>query len=573
MIVWLLQWDIDPSVARRLYKQYGMTAVDRVRANPYALTQELWGVGFRTADRMALSLGWQPLSPERLEAVWRFGLETALGQGDCFQTTDQLRERAVTLLNDQVPSEVRKALGQMHDRLQRLPDVVVNNDRWMLRWVERLEGGLARDLMEHPRDTRAVKAVDWSWLEAKTGLRYAEAQREALTGTLASPFSIVTGGPGTGKTTILNGLLTWLVHHERVRPDRVVLAAPTARAAQRMQAVTGHEALTLHRLLGFVPGEGFTKDRDDPIEADWLVCDEVSMMDLPLAQALWRATAPTTKVLWIGDEYQLPSVGPGSVLKDVIRSGLVPVFRLTQNFRSTSGITVAAHDLLGRRVPKANQDVAIQAYPKGVNKQKVQAELLHRIQALHQAGTPWEAIQVLTPVRRGYLGTDVLNPLLRDIMNPAQAHQPTWTARGGLSFRIGDRVMQTKNAYNKSVFNGDMGLVAAIRPDPAADDDDERLWVQFPDQRVAFTSEEARDLRLAYATTVHKAQGSEYPVVIFPLMYDAYMMLYRNLVYTAITRARQQLWILTEGSAIWLALKRGDGAERQTTLIDHLVLR
>lgn len=573
VIVWLLQWDIDPSVARRLYAQDGARAMARVQANPYALTQDTWGVGFRTADRMALSMGWKPLSPERLEAVWRFGLETALNQGDCYQTTDQLHERAVELLDDQDAESVRRNLDQMQDRLGRLPDVVEAEGHWALRWVARMEEQLSCNVRQHP-GVPELRTMDWSWLEARTQFHYASAQRDALEGALGSPFSIITGGPGTGKTTILNGLLTWLVQHDRVRPDQVVLAAPTARAAQRMAAVTGHSAVTIHRLLGWSPSErGFTKNQDDPLEAAWIIVDEVSMVDLPLAAALWQATGPKTRVVWIGDEHQLPSVGPGSVLKDLIQSQRVPVYRLTHNFRSTSGITVAAHDLLAHHIPKANADVAITRYDKGIDKVQVQQEVLAQIRALHRSGTPWEAIQVLTPIRRGPLGTDVLNTLLRDVMNPAHAHQATWTATGGATFRVGDRVMQTKNAYGKNVFNGDMGVVTGLRPDPDADDDTPKLWVQFIDQTVNFSADEGRDLRLAYATTVHKAQGSEYPVVVFPLFYDAYVMLYRNLVYTALTRARERLYLFTEAQAIWLALKRGDGALRQTGLGDGLRLR
>ncbi len=213
--------------------------------------------------------------------------------------------------------------------------------------------------------------------------------------------------------------------------------------------------------------------------------------------------------------------------------------------------------------------MTVQSYPKGVDKTVVQQDLVARIQTLHAEGMPWNAMQVLTPIRRGLLGTEALNPLLRDLMNPAWPHQPTWTAQGGLSYRVGDRV---KNAYGKNVFNGDMGVVTSIRPDPTDDDEDDRLWVRFVDQTVVFTADEARDLRLAYATTVHKAQGSEYPVVIFPLMYDAYVMLHRNLVYTAMTRARERLYLFTEASALWLALKRGDGADRQTKL-PELVLQ
>ncbi len=571
IIVWLLQWDIDPSVARRLYREYGAGAMERVRANPYNLTQDTWGVGFRTADRMALSMGWGSLSAERLEAVWRFGLETALNQGDCYQTTDQLTEQVVALLDDQDGEAVRKALEAIRERLTQLPDVMADDERWRLRWVHRLEESLAMALRNHPSRAPKASAVDWAWLEAETGVTYATAQREALVGALNASFSIVTGGPGTGKTTILNGLLVWLTRRQGVASNRIALAAPTARAAQRMTQLTGHDAQTIHRLLGWSPPErGFIKMAGNPVDADWLIIDEVSMVDLPLAHALWQATAPTTRVLWIGDEHQLPSVGPGSILKDVIHSGRFPIYRLTQNFRSTSGITVAAHDLLAHRVPKSNLDVTIVRHQKGDDKLAVQQEILEQILLLHRRGTPWEAIQVLTPIRRGRLGTDGLNPLLRDLMNPEHAGQSRFIAKGGLAFREGDRLMQTKNAYGKNVFNGDMGVVVAIRPDLAEDDDDDRLWVQFADQTVGFSAEEAYTLRLAYATTVHKSQGSEYPIVLFPLFYDAYVMLHRNLVYTALTRAKERLWLYTEASALWLALKRGDGAERQTGLTEKI---
>jgi len=571
IIVWLLQWDIDPAVSRRLYAQYGAEAIERVRSNPYALTADTWGVGFATVDRMALSMGWGRLSPERLEAVWRFGLETALSQGDCYQTTEQLMDRACTLLDDQAPSVVRTTLVVLQDRLQHLPDCVVADDCWQLRWVARTEDQLGRRIRNHPVIATAMAAVDWTWLEAQTQVTYAPEQRQAIECALSQPFSIVTGGPGTGKTTILNGLLTWLIEHEQQDPTTIALAAPTARAAQRMQAVTQHEAKTLHRLLEWSPSErGFLRNAENPVAAQWLITDEVSMLDLPLAQALWQATHPSTRVVWIGDEHQLPSVGPGSVLKDVICAA-VPATRLTHNFRSTSGITVAAHTLLANHVPTSNHEVAIVDHPKGVDKQVVQDELVALVADIHTQGTAWDDIQVLTPIRRGLLGTEALNERLRDLINPeGSGDARSWVAQGGRAFRVGDRVMQTKNAYGLNVFNGDQGVVVDIAPDPLEEEPTLALAVDFPEQRVWFTAEEARHLVLAYATTVHKAQGSEYPVVIVPVCYDAYVMLYRNLIYTAMTRARERLWVLTEGSALWLALKRGDGGQRQTRLGEAL---
>lgn len=572
VMIWLLQYDIDPSVARRLHQEYGAEAMTRVKDNPYALTQEMWGVGFRMADRMALSMGWEPLSPERLEAVWRYGLETALGFGDCLQTTEQLVDRAVELLADQDPESVRGTLATLESRFRALPDLSqeATTRAWQLNWVARTEQRLADRLRRQSMAVPAAHPVDWPWLGQATRLAYAPAQQAALTGVLTAPFSIITGGPGTGKTTLLNGLLTWLTGHEGVASDAILLAAPTARAAQRMQAVTGHEATTVHRLLQWSPQErSFLRNADHPVEADWLIVDEASMLDLPLAHALWQATGSKTQVVWIGDEHQLPSVGPGSVLKDLIASGRFPVFRLAHNFRSSSGITVAAHALLGHHIPTTNGEATLVTCPKGIDKLQVQRDLVARVRAFHhQDGYPWDAIQVLTPMRRGLLGTEALNPLLRDLMNPASAKAETWTTANGLSLRAGDRVMQLKNRYAKNVFNGDLGVVDAIGPDPEADlgEREDLVWVQFADTRAHYTPEEARDLQWAYAITVHKSQGSEYPVVIFPLFFDAYMMLYRNLVYTGMTRARERLWMPTEAKTLWLALQRGDGADRQTRL-------
>ncbi len=572
VMIWLLQYDIDPSVARRLYQEFGAAAMARVKDNPYALTQELWGVGFRTADRMALSMGWEPLSPERLEAVWRFGLETALDFGECLQTTAQLVDRAVELISDQDPDAVRAALDTCMPRFRALVDLKQDPDSlgWQLGWVAKKEQQLAERLRRHTVPLPTAHPVDWAWLTGAAHVTYAPAQQAALAGVLQAPFSIITGGPGTGKTTLLNGLLTWLTGHEGVASESILLAAPTARAAQRMQAVTGHEALTAHRLLEWSPQErGFLRNADHPLEADWLIVDETSMVDLSLAHALWQATGPRTQVVWIGDEHQLPSVGAGSVLKDLIASDRFPVFRLTHNFRSSSGITVAAHALLGHHIPTSNREATLVPYSKGSDKLQVQRDLVAQVRAFHDHdGYAWDAIQVLTPMRRGLLGTEALNPLLRDLMNPGSAKAQTWTTAQGLSLRVGDRVMQTKNRYAKNVFNGDLGVVDAIGPDSDADpgEREDLVWVQFADTRAHYTPEEARDLQWAYAITVHKSQGSEYPVVAFPLFFDAYMMLYRNLVYTGMTRARERLWMPNEAKTLWLALHRGDSAARQTRL-------
>jgi len=592
VMTWLLQYDVDPGVARRLYDKLGARTVEEIQKNPYQLTQEVWGIGFHTADRIALSLGWPPLGEERMKALWRLLLQTALSTGDCYRTTDQLLTAACELLKEHDAPTLTEILTRMmptwHER-QGFAVVMPPNGtetHWSLSTVHRWEQRLVADILRHssqrPDKTRSL---DWAWMTETARVTYAPAQQAAITGALQAPFGIITGGPGTGKTTTLRGLLTWLVDHEGLDRQTIALAAPTARAAKRMEEVTGFPAYTLHRLLEWSPQQRkFTHDDENPLQARWIIVDETSMVDLPLATAFWRAVHPATHVLWLGDEQQLPSVGPGSVLKDIIASGRIPVWRLAQNFRSQSGIATAAHALLAHQVPSSNRDVTIRRYPKGANKETVQRDLLQTVQTFIHHGTPWQDIQVLSPIRRGLLGTDALNVALRDALNPATAHNE-WRAANGASFRLGDRVTQTRNRYDKGVFNGDIGWV--VRFGPAAHpnalgtlpneetDEDEAastgVWVHFGADPVWYSAEEAAtDLRLAYATTVHKSQGAEYPIVILPVFYDAYMMLYRNLIYTALTRAKRHAVIMVEAQALWLALKRGDSATRQTHLTEYL---
>lgn len=585
IVGWLLQYDIDPSLAKRLHKEFGPQAIAMIQSNPYRLCTETFGVGFKTADRMALSMGWPRLGTARIVALWRYLLQQAVTLGDCYQTPEQMERAALKLLDGVTAADLREALEKALPDLNASRDLrwvesddVVPTGRWTLAAMDGMERGLARIIRRHQWEAPPAPApsVDWAWLEGKTGVTYADAQKAAIEGVLRHPMSVITGGPGTGKTTILRGLLTWLKDHEQVDAETIALAAPTARAAKRMEEVTGHAAQTIHRLLE-VTGDGFGYNSDVPLPEDWVVVDETSMLDLSIAWAFWQAIAPETRVLWVGDENQLPSVGPGAVLKDVIASGVVPVYRLGQNFRSTSGIVTNAYRVLTGTKPTRTEEFLWREYPRGQDKDAVRANLLTLLPWVQERwGFTWHEVQILAPMRRGALGTEMLNQAIRDVVNP-RGVDPDWTGAFGKTFRVGDRVTQTRNNYRKGVFNGDIGFVErAEHPADVDDEDDERepvdpsLDVRFGDTVVRYTAEETRELSLAYATTVHKAQGAEYPVVIMPLFWDAYMLCNRPVLYTALTRARHVAILLTEEGAMGHALRTAEGQRRQTLLAAHL---
>ncbi len=586
IVGWLLQFDIDPSLAKRLNKEFGSEAISIIQRNPYQLTVDTWGVGFKTADRMAMSMGWPRLGTARIVALWRYVLQQAVGIGHCYQTPEQMERAALKLLDGVTKSELREALLEAQPELTSArdlrwiaPDEEVSTGRWTLAAMDGMERGVARLIRAHQQESppSAAATVDWPWLERKTNVSYADAQKAAIEGALQHPVGVITGGPGTGKTTILRGLLTWLKDHEQVDPEMIALAAPTARAAKRMEEVTGHPAQTIHRLLG-VTGEGFSYGSDAPLPYDWVVVDETSMLDLAIAWSFWQAIAPATRVLWVGDENQLPSVGAGAVLKDVIASGAVPVYRLAQNFRSTSGIVSNAYRVLTGTKPVRTSEFQWREYPRGQDKDAVRANLVELLPWIQERwGFTWHDVQVLAPMRRGSLGTEALNQAIRDAVNPRRT-EPDWVGAFGKTFRVGDRVTQTRNNYQKGVFNGDIGFVERVeRPEePDDEDEDDRepdqpyMDVRFGDTVVRYTAEESREVTLAYATTVHKAQGSEYPVVIMPLFWDAFLLCNRPVLYTALTRARHVAILLTEDGAMNHALRTAEGERRQTLLAAHL---
>src|SRR4051794_10436144 len=522
--------------AVRIFKTYGADAVQLISENPYRLARDIRGIGFRTADVVAAKLGIGRTAPIRVRAGISYALAEAMDEGHCGLPTDELRTLAAELL--EVPAEtVEEALALELEAGEVVADEVDGRACVFLAGLHRAERGVAerlRRLAEGPPPWPEIdtgKAL--GWVGGKTGLALAESQRAAVRLALASKVLVVTGGPGVGKTTLVDSILKVLV----AKGTKVALAAPTGRAAKRLRESTGLDASTIHRLLETDPKTGgFKRDEERPLACDLLVVDETSMLDVPLAHALLRAVPKRAALLLVGDVDQLPSVGPGQVLADVIASGAVPVVRLTEVFRqaAASRIVTNAHRINRGRMPDLTRDpggdfhfVECDGPEDGVA--KLLAVVRDRIPARFGLD-PVRDVQVLCPMNRGGLGARSLNLELQALLNPPGEVR---VERFGSTFGPGDKVMQVVNDYEKEVFNGDLGLVKAI------DIEAGELVADFDGREVTYDFGELDELVLAYATTVHKAQGSEYPAVVIPVTTQHYPMLQRNLLYTGVTRGRQ----------------------------------
>ncbi len=550
---------VSSSYATRIYKAYGLDAIKLVKENPYRLAQDIRGIGFRTADKIAQDMGLDPHSPFRAQAALQHTLGELTDEGHVYVPATELVEACMERV--ELPEPLLLA-GL--DALKAEGRVILDEDAVYLPGLYQAERGAAdrlKALMAAPLDRRAFdadKAV--AWAQQRMGLELTEAQRQAVRVAVTQKVSVITGGPGTGKTTILRAVLAIL----KALKLSIVLAAPTGRAAKRLSEATGVEASTLHRLLAFKRGEGrFLHDQDNPLEADAVVVDEASMMDILLMYHLLKAVPQGASLLLVGDTDQLPSVGPGNVLSDVLASGVVPSVRLTHIFRQgeRSQIVEQAHRInqgLMPRWPHPSQPSDFYVIP---------AEEPERAAALvvelcceripRKFGfDPMKDIQVLCPMLRGKVGATALNSSLQEALNP----QGQAVARFGHTFRPGDRVLQTVNDYDKGVFNGDMGTIASMDMDQAT------LTVVYDEGEVEYDFNELDELLPAYAISVHRSQGSEYPAVVVPVLMQHYPMLQRNLLYTAVTRARRLAVLVGSPRAIAMAVKNREAQERHTAL-------
>jgi exodeoxyribonuclease V alpha subunit len=565
IMLYLHSHGVSTARAVRIYKTYGPDAVQVITEDPYRLARDIHGIGFKTADHIASRLGFEKTAPVRLHAGIGYALSTAMEQGHCGLPTDELIELATQLLEAPRPL-VEAALDGELMTGDVIADSVDGTGCVFLTRLYKAEKAIADRLKRLGEGRLPWGTIDVDsaipWVEASTGLTLAASQREALRQALASKLLVITGGPGVGKTTLVNSILQVLA----AKDVRILLGAPTGRAAKRMTETTGLEARTLHRLLEIDPTNGgFKRGPDNPLDCDLLVMDESSMVDVMLMHALLKAVPPHAALLLVGDVDQLPSVGPGQVLADIIASGAVPVVRLTEVFRqaASSRIITNAHRINRGEMPDLSPDPTSDFQFVEANEPEEVVGRLVQVVARHLPRRlgydPLRDVQVLCPLNRGGLGARTLNVELQAVLNPPGADR---VDRFGWSFSPGDRVMQVVNDYDKDVYNGDLGLIASV------DHGERELVVDFDGREVTYDFGELDALALAYATTVHKAQGSEYPVVVMVLSTKHYAMLERRPVYTGLTRGKKLVVVIGSRKALWIAIK-GKAASRRWSRLNE----
>ena len=569
VMLFLASHGVSTSLAVKIYKQYGDGALNVVRNDPYRLARDIYGIGFLTADKIAQAMGVKPDDPARIDAGARYVLGQFSDDGHVFALRADLVREATDALKV-TPNLVEEAIA----RLTKAEEVFVEDDAVNLAPFYHAEVNVAnrlKQIMASPHSRlQEFRATDWNaafeWAMGKTQVALTPKQQEAVKIALTNKVSILTGGPGTGKTTSVRALIQLL----KAKHKTFKLAAPTGRAAKRLSEATGEPAQTLHRLLEFKPFEGnkFLRDRDNPLDADLIIVDELSMIDLLLANALLKAIDITSHVLLIGDPDQLPSVGAGNVLKDLIASQFVPVVALDVIFRQSEDSLIIdnAHRINHGQMPlftKTAKDFFLFAESEPAQAAlRVVDVVKHRIPKKFGLDAI-EDIQVLSPMHRGEIGVAELNRVLQDALNPAEERKKEWR-HGGRIFRIGDKVLQTRNNYDKLVFNGDLGRVVAI------DLEEQRLGIDFDGARIDYEYSELDELVHAFAMSIHKSQGSEYRAVVIPLLTQHFMMLQRNLLYTGVTRAKELVVLVGMQKAIAIAVKNDKVAQRNSRLAKRL---
>ena len=567
IMVFLQSHGVGTGRAVRIFKTYGNEAIAKVSENPYRLALDIWGIGFKTADTIAMKLGISPHSVIRARAGVRHTLQAWCDQGHCAAPREKLTAEAVKLL--EIPREtIERAIDAEVEAENLVSEIGDGAELIYLTPLYNAERGCAQQFVELIRGTLPWGGIDSAkaiaWVEGKTGLTLSESQRHAIATVLGNKVTIVTGGPGVGKTTLVNSLLRIL----RAKGVRVKLCAPTGRAAKRLTETTGIEATTIHRLLEFDPKSyRFKHDDTNPLDIDLLVIDEASMLDVVLMNQLLRAVPKPAGLLIVGDVDQLPSVGPGAVLADLIDSGSVASVRLTEIFRQAqaSRIIVNAHRINQGKVPLPSPDPLSDFHLlQARSPEELHAKLIHVVteRIPERLGfSPIEDIQVLAPMNKGVLGVRSLNSELQARLNGQSEPR---ISRFGTTFAPGDKVIQQVNNYDKEVFNGDIGLITGI------DQEEGVVSVVFDDRQVCYELSELDELTLAYATSIHKSQGSEYPVVVIPLAMQHYLLLERNLLYTAVTRGKKLVVVIALQKALQMAVRNRRAQRRITRLAERL---
>ena len=562
IMIFLQTNGVSTSFGSRIYKFYGDKSIEVIQENPYKLADDIYGIGFKTADSVAAQLGIEKDSFKRCRAGLFYTLSQLSEEGHCYATYEQLVTKCVEIL------EVEESKIVMSiDHLVIDKELIKEEpDSFYLPPFYFSERGVAKRLKEIMFGKCDKKVADSekiiALLERKENITYDNIQREAIEQAAKSKVMVLTGGPGTGKTTTTHGIITLF----KESGMDVVLAAPTGRAAKRMSEATGMEAKTIHRLLDCKPPEGYKRNEDYPIEGDVLIVDEASMIDVILMYNLLKAISDSMILVIVGDIDQLPAVGAGNVLRDIIASGMIPTIKLERIFRQAMGsrIITNAHkinkgenpDLRGGK--ESNFFFMEQEETQGMIDTII--NLCTKRLPIYYKVNPLRDIQVLTPMQRTETGAAHLNTVLQTALNK----NTLCLKRGATEYRLHDKVMQIRNNYDKEVFNGDVGYISAV------DREERTLKVTFDEREIEYEALELDELVLAYATTIHKAQGSEYPIVIMPISFSHYVMLQRNLLYTGITRAKKIVVLVGNRNAVYVAVKNNDVKDRNTRLAERI---
>jgi exodeoxyribonuclease V alpha subunit len=562
VMLFLQSYRITTGYAVKIFKQYGTKAIERLKENPYCLVDDIFGIGFKIADKIAQNLGIAKDSPSRIRAGIKYCLNENAGQGHCFVNKDTVAQMTAELMGITEEQVERECAVLNHSK-----EIIIQNEQIWLPIYFHAEKEVSQKIADLIRFPQQLIQIDIDQkieqLEKKYHIIFAREQKLAIKEVLLHRVLILTGGPGTGKTTTTIGLIELFEDLGL----KIVLAAPTGRAAKKLSEATRRTAKTIHRLLAYNPRQrAFTKNEQNPLRTDVIILDEVSMIDILLMQHLLKAVTEDTFLILIGDIDQLPSVGPGNLLKDMIDSGVIPVIRLTHIFRQKekSLIVVNAHRVNQGKYPVLNgKEERDFFFLKEEDPEQAAAKIIQlcttRLPRKYHID-PVRDIQVLTPMYKSAVGADQLNQLMRNALNPAGKS----VKYGHQQYKINDKVMQIRNNYDKEIFNGDIGNIREI------DYEEQVVKVIFYHRMVEYDFSELNELVLAYAITVHKSQGSEYPVVIIPMLTQHFLLLQRNLLYTAITRAKKMVIIVGTNKALWIAIKNNKTVKRNTFLKERL---